>query len=51
MVLNITCVTESGKLDMEITNGDGEKIFSESDIQAENFEVNINSSGTYKVII
>ncbi len=51
MVLAVTCVTESGKLDMEIMNGDGEKIFSESDIQTENFEVNINSSGTYKVII
>ncbi len=51
MVLDITCVTESGKLDMEITSGDGEKIFSESDIQTENFEVNINSLGTYKVII
>ncbi len=38
MVLDITCVTESGRLDMEITNGNGEKIFSESDIQTENFQ-------------
>ncbi len=51
MVLAIVCVTESGKLDMKIQNDDGEEIFSESDIQIENFEVNINSSGTYKVII
>ncbi len=51
MVLAIACVTESGKLDMKIQNDDGEEIFSESDIQTENFEVNINSSGTYKVII
>ncbi len=51
MVLAIVCVTESGKLDMKIQNDDGEEIFSESDIQTENFEVNINSSGTYKVTI
>ncbi len=51
MVLAIACVTESGKLDMKIQNDDGEEIFRESDIQTENFEVNINSSGTYKVII
>ncbi len=51
MVLAITCVTKSGRLDMEIESDDGEKIFSESDIQTENFEVNIDSSGTYKVII
>ena len=51
MVLSITCVTESGKLDMEIERNDGEKIFSESDIQTEKFEVNINSSGTYNVVI
>ena len=51
MVLAITCVTKSGKLDMEIESDDGEKIFSESDIQTENFEVNIDSSGIYKVII
>lgn len=51
MVLVITCVTESGRLDMEIESDDGEKIFSESDIQTENFEVNTNSSGTYKVLI
>jgi len=51
MVLDITCVTESGKLNMEIIGEDGKKIFNESNIQTENFEVNINSSGTYKVII
>ncbi|MCM1048148.1 MAG: hypothetical protein NC433_06975 [Clostridiales bacterium] len=51
MVLYIACVTESGKLNMEITSSDGERIFSASDIQTENFEVTINSSGTYKVII
>lgn len=51
MVLAIACVTESGKLDMKIKSDDGEQIFNESDIQTENFEVNINSSGTYKVII
>lgn len=51
MTLSISCVTESGKLDMEINSDDGEKIFSESDIQTENFEVKINSSGTYKVTI
>lgn len=51
MVLEIACVTESGKLDMEIEGEDGEKIFCESDIQTESFEVNVTSPGTYKVII
>ncbi len=51
MTLTVTCVTESGKLDMEIKDDDGEKIFSKSDIQTENFEVNVNSSGTCTVII
>jgi len=51
VALSITCVTKSGKLDMEIISDDGDTIFSESAIQTEEFEVNINSSGTYKVII
>ncbi|MCM1123856.1 MAG: hypothetical protein NC416_14840 [Eubacterium sp.] len=51
MILDIICVTESGKLDMEIISSDGEEIFHESDIQTESFEVHINSSGTYKVIM
>ncbi len=50
-VLDITCVTESGNLDIEITSSDGETIFSESDIQTESFEVGINSSGTYEVMM
>lgn len=50
-VLLITCVTESGKLDMKITDDDGQKIFEENDIPTEDFTVDINSSGTYKVII
>ncbi len=49
--LSISCVTESGKLDMEIKSDDGEKIFGESNIQTEDFEVNTDSPGTYKVII
>jgi len=51
LVLAITCVTEDGKLDMEIKADDGERIFAESDIQTENFEVSIDSPGTYKVIV
>ena len=51
VVLTITCVTESGRLDMKIESDDGEDVFNESDIQTENFEVNIASSGTYKVTI
>lgn len=49
--LVISCVTESGKLAMEIKNPDGERIFNESDIQTADFEVNINASGTYKVVV
>lgn len=51
MVLAIDCVTESEKLDIEIKNPDGEKIFSESDIQTERFETSVDSSGTYKVVV
>lgn len=50
-VLSVTCVTESGKLDMEIESDDGEKVFSESDIQTENFEIDIDSSGIYKATV
>lgn len=48
---NIGRENESGKLDMKIQNDAGEEIFNESDIQTEDFEVNINSPGTYKIII
>lgn len=51
MVLDIICMTESGKLDMEIISSDGEEIFHESDIQTESFEVDINSLGMYTVIV
>jgi|GEM_PF-6456521 len=51
MVLLITCVTESGKLDMKITDDGGQKIFEENDVPTEGFTVDINSPGTYKVII
>lgn len=51
MVLEIICVTESGKLDMEMIKDNGEKIFSEKNIQTEKFKVQITSSGTYQVII
>lgn len=51
MLLSVACVTESGKLDMEIKRDDGETVFCEEDIQTETFEVRIDSVGTYKVII
>ncbi len=51
MTLSLACVTESGKLDLEIKRHDGETVFHERDIQTENFTVSINAEGTYNVIM
>lgn len=51
MVIIVSCVTESGKMDMEIKNTNGSKLFDEADIKTETFEVNIDEAGIYTVTI
>ncbi len=49
--MSVACVTQRERLDIEITGEDGETVFCEKNIQTETFEVPINASGTYKVIV
>lgn len=49
VTLIVSCVTEDGELDMEIEDKYGEEIFEEEDIQTGDYEVRIDSPGTYRV--
>lgn len=49
MTLEITCVTNSGELDLEIESGNGKDIFEKDDIRTGTFEVKADSVGMYKV--
>ncbi len=49
MTLVISCVTESGELDLEIENEKGKDIFEKDDIQTGSYTVNADSAGIYKV--
>lgn len=48
-VFVISCVTESGELDLEIEDDRGKEIFEKDDIRTGEYEVKIKSSGTYRV--
>lgn len=47
--LVISCVTESGELDLEIEDENGKEIFEKDDIRTGEYEVKLKSSGTYRV--
>lgn len=49
MTLEISCVTNSGELDLEIESGNGKDIFEKDDIRTGTFEVKADSVGMYKV--
>lgn len=49
MVISISCVTESGELDLEIKDVRGRKVFDKEDIRTGDYEVKIDSAGIYKV--
>lgn len=49
MTLEISCVTNSGELDLEIESGNGKEIFEKDDIRTGTFEVKADSAGMYKV--
>ena len=49
MTLEISCVTNSGELDLEIESGNGKEIFEKDDIRTGTFEVKADSVGMYKV--
>lgn len=49
--LSISCVTESGRMDMSITDADGNVYFSEVDIQTGNYKTKSVEPGTYLIII
>lgn len=51
MTLSVDCVTESGRLDLEIRRDGEETVFHERDIQTGNYAVSIDTAGTYNVII
>ena len=51
MVIEVSCVTESGKMNMEIKDTNGNKLFDEKNMKTETFEVNISKAGTYTVIM
>ena len=51
MVIVVSCVTESGKMNMEIKDSNGNKLFDEKDMKTETFDVNISEAGTYTVTI
>lgn len=48
-VLVISCVTESGELDLDIEDDRGKEIFEKDNIRTGEYEVIIKSSGTYRV--
>lgn len=51
MVITISCVTESGQIDMEIEDKNGNSFFDENDMQTGSFDVDLNEAGTYTVMI
>lgn len=48
-VLVISCVTESGELDLEIEDDRGKDVFEKDEIRTGEYEVKIKSPGTYRV--
>lgn len=51
MVIVVSCVTESGKMSMEIKDSNNNKIFDERNIKTETFDVNVVEAGIYTVTI
>ncbi len=49
VTLTLSCVTKEGELDMEIEGEHGEEIFEKEDMQTGDYEVKIDSRGTYRV--
>lgn len=49
MTLVVSCVTESGELDLEIENERGKEIFEKDDIRTGEYEVIVKQAGTYRV--
>lgn len=49
MVLVVSCVTESGEMDLEIEDDRGKEIFERDDIRTGEYEVKADSPGTYRV--
>lgn len=49
VTLIVSCVTEDGELDMEIEGSHGEEVFEKEDIRTGDYEVKIDSPGTYRV--
>lgn len=51
MELSLSCITESGTLNMWIEDADGRKIFNEKDIQTDDYTVSIDKAGNYTVFL
>ena len=51
MELSLSCITESGTLNMWIEDVSGRKIFNEKDIQTDDYMVSIDKAGTYTVFL
>ncbi len=49
VTLIVSCVTEEGELDMEIEDERGEEIFEKEDMRTGDYEVRIDSPGTYRI--
>ena len=49
MTLVVSCVTESGELDLEIENEMGKEIFEKDDIRTGDYEVTVKQAGVYRV--
>ena len=51
MELSLSCITESGTLNMWIEDASGRKIFNEKDIRTDDYTVSIDKAGTYTVFL
>lgn len=51
MTITLSCITESGKMNMEIKDENGNKLFDETNMQTGSFDVNIEETGIYTVIV
>lgn len=51
MELSLSCITESGTLNMWIEDSGSRKIFNEKDIQTDDYTVSIDKAGTYTVFL
>ena len=50
-VIDVKIVSQSGSVDIEVQNSEGESIYKEADVPTSNFEIKILQDDTYQFIV